>query len=153
MAPLGPRPADPALKEAREAQRRPTLPSASRGERIQETYTAYDDFPWEKIEEFLRVKWSKWDFKPQRFNDKWVFEVPEELTEVSLVLLWHLPNLFAMEAELFRAIEENLGTGEMRLRGRGEPRSHPSERRGKIQPLKGKCKFYHSILMAHDWQG
>ncbi|KAI4941153.1 hypothetical protein J4E91_010944 [Alternaria rosae] len=82
MAPHGRRqPADAALEQARKAQRRPTLPSASRGERIQETYTAYDDFPWEKIEDFLRGKWSDWDFKRKRFNDKWVFEVPEKLTD------------------------------------------------------------------------
>lgn len=80
MAP-GHRPADPALEQARAAQRRPTLPSAKRSDRVQDTYTVYDDFPWQKIEEFLKTKWPKWDFKPKRFNDKWVFEVPEELTE------------------------------------------------------------------------
>ncbi|CAG5188073.1 uncharacterized protein ALTATR162_LOCUS11861 [Alternaria atra] len=75
------RPADPALEQARQAQRRPTLPSQKKSDRVQDTYAVYDDFPWEKIEEFLKTKWPRWDFKPSRFNDKWVFEVPEKLTE------------------------------------------------------------------------
>ena len=65
MAPCH-RPADPALEQARAAQRRPTLPSAKRSDRVQDTYTVYDDFPWQKIEEFLKTKWPKWDFKPKR---------------------------------------------------------------------------------------
>ncbi|KAL1793593.1 hypothetical protein ACET3X_008575 [Alternaria dauci] len=80
MAP-GHRPADPALAQARAAQRKPTVPSTRRSSRVQDTYPAYDDFPWDKIEDFLKAKWPKWDFKPNRFNDKWVFEVPEKLTE------------------------------------------------------------------------
>jgi hypothetical protein len=58
--------ADPALERAREAERRPTIPSGRRGDRIQDTYTVYDDFPWAKIEEFLKAKWPGWNFKPNR---------------------------------------------------------------------------------------
>jgi hypothetical protein len=65
MAP-GRRPADPALEQARAAQRVPTVPSAKRSARVQDTYPAYDDLPWEKIEEFLKAKWPRWDFKPSR---------------------------------------------------------------------------------------
>jgi hypothetical protein len=57
--------ADPALKRAREAERRPTIPSGKRGNRIQDTYTAYN-FPWPEIEEFLKAKWPGWDFRPVR---------------------------------------------------------------------------------------
>ncbi|CAN9388038.1 unnamed protein product [Alternaria alternata] len=76
------RPANPALAQARAARRVPTVPSAKRSARVQDTYPAYDDFPWEKIEEYLKTICPPgWDFKPSRFNDKWVFEVPETLTE------------------------------------------------------------------------
>lgn len=75
MAPFGRRrPADAALEQARKAQRRPTLPSASRGERIQDTYTAYDDFPWEEIEEYLRGKWPDWDFKRKRVRRVFILQ-------------------------------------------------------------------------------
>lgn len=75
------RAADPELERARQAQRKPELPSAKWSGRVQETFTAYDDFGWDKIEEYLKTKWPNWDFKPRVFNGNWLFEVPERLTE------------------------------------------------------------------------
>lgn len=59
------RAADPELERARQAQRKPRLPSAKWSGRVQETFTAYDDFGWDKIEEYLKTKWPDWDFKPR----------------------------------------------------------------------------------------
>ncbi|KAH8724819.1 hypothetical protein GQ44DRAFT_772855 [Phaeosphaeriaceae sp. PMI808] len=76
------RPTDPALERARAAQRRPTLPYEAKTGRIQEKFPAYDDFPWSKIEEFLRQKWPEWNnFNPTRSNSYWQFEVPKNLDE------------------------------------------------------------------------
>jgi hypothetical protein len=56
------RPTDPP-----EPQRRPTLPSEKKSGRVQDKYPAYNDFPWAKIEEYLKTKCPpEWDFKPQR---------------------------------------------------------------------------------------
>ena len=76
MAPLGRRKADPALEQAREAQRRPTLPSAKKGGRVQDTYAVYDEFPWPKIEEFLRGKWPDWEFNPKRVRRVFIQQIP-----------------------------------------------------------------------------
>jgi hypothetical protein len=68
MAPLQ-RPADPALKQARAAQGRPKLPSAKKSDRIQDTYPAYDDFPWNKIEEYLKgICPLDWKFNAKRVS-------------------------------------------------------------------------------------
>jgi hypothetical protein len=60
------RPTDPALERARQAQRVPTLPSGKKTGRVQEKYTAYDDFSWAKIEKYLKTLWPNWkDFNPR----------------------------------------------------------------------------------------
>ncbi|KAG9195928.1 hypothetical protein G6011_01049 [Alternaria panax] len=82
------RTADPALKQARTAQGRPILPSAKRSDRIQDTYPAYDDFPWSEIEEYLKdICPPGWKFKEKRSHDKWLFELPQELTETDRTAL------------------------------------------------------------------
>ena len=93
------RPADPALEQARQAQRRPTLPSQKKSDRVQDTYAVYDDFPWEKIEEFLKTKWPRWDFKPSRVR--------------------HAPN--SSETKLTsRAVQRQVGVRSARETDRGE---------------------------------
>ncbi|EOA89308.1 hypothetical protein ACJQWK_09552 [Exserohilum turcicum] len=73
---------NPDLERARQVQRTPTLPSSKKSGRVQDSYTAYNDFGWDKIEEYLKSKWPNWNFNATMFNAKWVFEVPESLTEV-----------------------------------------------------------------------
>jgi hypothetical protein len=61
------RPTDPELRRARDVFRRPSLPSEQRGDRVQDKFASYDDFPWEQIEEFLKQKWPAWtSFNPTR---------------------------------------------------------------------------------------
>lgn len=95
------------LQDASEAQRRPTFPSEVSTGRVQDRYPAYQDFPWEKIEEYLKKKWPNWDdfnakhvslcsccvwqarqikhtHQPRwQVGDSWEFEIPELLNEVS----------------------------------------------------------------------
>ncbi|RYN24085.1 hypothetical protein AA0113_g7914 [Alternaria arborescens] len=86
-------PPEPAPVRARRTTRRVTLPNEKNTGRVQERYAAYRDFPWEKIEEFLRRKWPHWkDFKPEKVNDNWQFEVPEKLTEGDRRQLTNLRN-------------------------------------------------------------
>ncbi|PVI05813.1 hypothetical protein DM02DRAFT_610495 [Periconia macrospinosa] len=56
------------LQSASEAQRRPTFPSEVSTGRVQDKFPAYEDFPWEKIEEYFKTKWPNWD----NFNAKHV---------------------------------------------------------------------------------
>jgi len=60
------RPTNPALERAKKALRRPSLPSDRKEGQILDRFPAYVDYPWEKIEEFLRGKWPAWDFNPRR---------------------------------------------------------------------------------------
>jgi hypothetical protein len=63
---LSRRPTDPALERARAARRRPTMPHEVSPGRVQERYPAYN-FPWEKIEAYLRQKWPNWsNFNPTK---------------------------------------------------------------------------------------
>jgi hypothetical protein len=85
------RPTDPALERARNARRRPTLPSDPQPSRVQEKYPAYEDFPWEEIEKFLKLKWPLWtEFNPtmvcalldevcQRLDANFFYKVDESL--------------------------------------------------------------------------
>lgn len=60
-------PTDPALGRARAAHRRPTLPYEVQTGRVQEKYPAYEKFPWEDIERYLKQKWPNWtDFNPTK---------------------------------------------------------------------------------------
>ncbi|XP_014559934.1 hypothetical protein COCVIDRAFT_34947 [Bipolaris victoriae FI3] len=79
--PLPRRIADLALERTRQSRRRPLLPSTRAQGPVQDTYTAYDDFGWDQIEEYLRSKWPVWNFKPMKYNGNWLFEVPERLNE------------------------------------------------------------------------
>ena len=88
------------------SRRRNTIPfdEASTAGRVQDRYPAYEDFPWEKIKEYLLQKWPNWTgFNEARVShvvvmpnwierlinawfqvgDSWQFEVPEKLTDVS----------------------------------------------------------------------
>jgi hypothetical protein len=70
------RPTDPALERARAAKRRPTLPSEVSPGRVQERYPAYDDFPWEKIETFLKRRWPTWtNFNPTKAREAILCEI------------------------------------------------------------------------------
>jgi len=60
-------PADPGLLRARTLKKRPTLPYEAKPGRVQDKFPAYDDFAWEEIEAFLKLKWPDWtNFKPTR---------------------------------------------------------------------------------------
>ncbi|KAI4618653.1 hypothetical protein J4E80_005255 [Alternaria sp. BMP 0032] len=75
---------EPAPERVRRTTRRPTLPPEKNTGRVQDKYSAYDDFAWEEIEKFLRTKWPQWkDFNPRKFNDNWQFEIPVKLTDLN----------------------------------------------------------------------
>jgi hypothetical protein len=45
-------------------RRATTLPYEARPNKVQDKFPAYENFPWEKIEIFLKKKWPQWnDFK------------------------------------------------------------------------------------------
>lgn len=95
-----------AIERGRTAHRTPPVPqraSPTPGIFL-EKFSAYDDFPWRTIEQFLKKKWPHWDkFRPTRVRDctlnvrsgadalitqsgvHWHFEVPERLTEVRTI--------------------------------------------------------------------
>ncbi|XTI87335.1 hypothetical protein V2W45_1388336 [Cenococcum geophilum] len=75
---------DSTLVDESASRRRNTIPfgEASTAGRVQDRYPAYEDFPWEKIMEYLLQKWPSWtDFNEARVGDSWQFEVPEKLTD------------------------------------------------------------------------
>ena len=74
MASPGRRSNGTVLERARTLQRRPTLPSAKKGERVQDTFPTYEDFPWAKIEEFLGQKFPHWDFRPMRVRRVFILQ-------------------------------------------------------------------------------
>lgn len=48
------------MKSESEARRRHTLPQESTGKPVQDRYPAYENFPWEKVEEYLKTRWPTW---------------------------------------------------------------------------------------------
>lgn len=70
MAPFR-RTTNSSLQSASEAKRRPTFPHEVSTGRVQDRYPAYNDFPWEKIEEYLMKKpgWGTWtDFNARHVS-------------------------------------------------------------------------------------
>jgi len=60
---------EPAPERVRRTTRRPTLPTERNTGRVQDRYSAYDDFPWESIQGFLRTKWPYWEnFNPRKVS-------------------------------------------------------------------------------------
>ena len=62
---------DSTLVDESASRRRNTIPfgEAPTAGRVQDRYPAYEDFPWEKIKEYLLQKWPNWtDFNEARVS-------------------------------------------------------------------------------------